>query len=346
VTKRFIRIFIDYTPEVEIFSVDEAFLDFSHLLKSENSKPQHQKSWCRGKQKTVNSYKEVLKIAFEIKKRIHDEVGEWITCSVGIGPNKMIAKLASDKIKPDGLVIVRPQEVKRFMKTVKLTDICGIASRIERRLNMLGIKTPAQIDDFSEKILVLEFGVYGRLLKLWGSGEDPTPLVPYYQDSSPKSVGHSYTLPKDTYDQREVNQYLYLLSDKVGRRARRLGYAGKTLSLYLRFADFSCWYKVKKFEFAISDSYQIYKSALFIMRCLERMKAVRMVGISLSSLIETKHTIYPLMPPERKVLKSLSAQDEINNKYGEMTITRAEFLNCELKQRVGGFLNKEDLKIH
>ena len=285
------------------------------------------------------------KIAIGIKQRIKQEIGEWITCSVGIGPNKMIAKLASDKQKPDGLVVVKPQEVKNFMQTVELTDICGIAQRIERRLNMLSIKTTQDLAKFNEKILVYEFGIYGHLLKMWGRGEDSSPIIPYYLEDKPRSIGHSYTLPKDTYDPHEIRRYLYLIADKVGRRVRKQNYAGREISLYIRFYDFNGFYKVKTIQYPVSDSYEIYKICRIILESIEYLKAVRMIGVSLSGLVKKENTTRSLIPKQLKIEKSLSAQDKINNRYGEMVITRAEFLNQNLKERVGGFLNKEDLEI-
>jgi nucleotidyltransferase/DNA polymerase involved in DNA repair len=156
--------------------VDEAFLELSH------SSSRHAEFISASDRKILkqvqdDSYQEAERIALEVKQRIKNEIGEWITCSVGIGPNKMIAKLASDKQKPDGLVVVKPNEVKKFMTTVELTDICGIASRIERRLNMLGIKTTEELGKFNEKILSYEFGIYGHLLSSWGRGEDPSPII-------------------------------------------------------------------------------------------------------------------------------------------------------------------------
>ncbi|MCX6827644.1 MAG: DNA polymerase IV [candidate division Zixibacteria bacterium] len=347
VTKKFIKIFINYTPEVEIFSVDEAFLELSHSL---GRHAEFISASDRQNKKILNQvqddgYQGARKIAIEIKQRIKQEIGEWITCSVGIGPNKMIAKLASDKQKPDGLVVVKPQEVKKFMKTVELTDICGIASRIERRLNMLSIRTTRDLANFSQKILIYEFGLYGHLLKMWGRGEDPSPIIPYYLEEKPRSIGHSYTLPKDTYDPREIRRYLYLIADKVGRRTRKQNYAGRVINLYIRFYDFTGLYKVKTIQYPVSDSYEIYKICRTILESIEYLKAVRMIGVSLSGLIKKENTTRSLIPLRQKIEKSLFAQDKINNRYGEMVITRAEFLNFDLKERVGGFLSKENLEI-
>ncbi len=356
VTKKFIKIFIDYTPEVEIFSVDEAFLELGCQQSADSKQLKTNSCWLKAK-----------RIALEIKQRIKQEIGEWITCSVGIGPNKMLAKLASDKQKPDGLVMVKPNEVKEFMQTVELTDICGIASRIKGRLNMLGIKTTTDLAKFSEKILVYEFGLYGHLLSMWWKGEDPSPIIPYYRDQAPKSIGHSYTLPQDTHDPREIKRYLYLIADKVGRRARKQNYAGRVISLYVRFYDFTGFYKVKTIQYPVSDSYEIYKICRIILEnrikpnlvypsresrrsnnnCPNyfNSKAVRMIGVSLSMLIKKENTTLSLIPKMQKMEKSLSACDKINNRYDEMVITRAEFLNQNLKERIGGFLNQEDLHL-
>jgi DNA polymerase-4 len=208
---------------------------------------------------------------------------------------------------------------------------------------MLSIKTTKDLANFSEKILIYEFGLYGHLLKMWGRGEDPSPIIPYYLEDKPRSIGHSYTLPKDTYNPREIRRYLYLIADKVGRRARKQNYAGNIISLYIRFYDFTGFYKVKTIQYPVSDSYEIYKICRIILESIERVKAVRMIGISLSGLVKKENTTRSLIPLRQKIEKSLSAQDKINNRYGEMVITRAEFLNQNLKERVGGFLQRENL---
>ena len=132
---------LDYTPLVEVFSIDEAFLDVTHSLKIFGT-PE--------------------RIVYLMKARIKHSFG--LTCSVGIGPNKLLAKLASDMKKPDGLTIIRPDEVSQVLDPLPIKDLCGIGSRMERHLNLLGIKTIGDLGRFPVDILKRKFGINGQHL--------------------------------------------------------------------------------------------------------------------------------------------------------------------------------------
>jgi DNA polymerase IV len=140
-SSRIFKMMLDYTPLVEVFSIDEAFLDVTHSLKIFGS-PE--------------------RIAYLLKARIKQSFG--LTCSIGIGPNKLLAKLASDMKKPDGLTIIRPDEVLQVIDPLPIKDLCGIGSRTERHLNLLGIKTCGDLGRFPVDILKRKFGVTGQHL--------------------------------------------------------------------------------------------------------------------------------------------------------------------------------------
>ncbi len=142
-------------------------------------------------------------------------------------------KLASDMKKPDGLTIIRPDEVSQVIDPLPIKNLCGIGSRMNRHLNLLGIKTIGDLGRFSVDILKRKFGVVGQHLHDMGLGIDDSPVVPASDQDRVKSVGHSMTLKRDISRRQDILKYLLQLSEMVGRRARRYGVSGKTIHLYV-----------------------------------------------------------------------------------------------------------------
>jgi DNA polymerase IV len=198
-TNRIFYIFRRYTPILEIFSIDEAFLDVTTTLKT---------------------FENAIRASKEIKLAIRKEVGDWLSCSVGIAPNKLIAKLASDLKKPDGLVVVRKENIQKLLNYIELDELCGIGSKTKRNLLSMGIDTIGKLGKTPVEVLVRRFGKMGLVLHCMGKGEDESPVVPYYEIPEPKSMGHSYTLPEDTADKNIIWSTLLKLSEQVGRRLR------------------------------------------------------------------------------------------------------------------------------
>jgi len=315
VTRQFISIFESYTPVLEIFSIDEAFLDITE---------------------TQERFGGATAVALEIKKRLRDELGEWIKCSIGIGPSKLIAKLASELKKPDGLVVVSREEVPGLLGRMKLSDLCGIGDRMERRLINAGIDTIGKLRATPEESLVKRFGVTGRILHLMSLGEDSSPVLPYYLSPPYKSMGHSYTLPRDSYDLDNVKRILLRLSERVGRRLRQDHYRGKTITLIIRTPEFVNIQRQRTIGDYIDDGYRIYREACAIMDSLSFQGGVRLIGVSVSSLLQHYHQL-PLFPQDQKAHRLISAIDRINNSYGEWTIQRASIMDTSLRKRIGGF---------
>ncbi|OGE24649.1 hypothetical protein A2688_01130, partial [Candidatus Daviesbacteria bacterium RIFCSPHIGHO2_01_FULL_38_8] len=212
-TKKFINILKDYSPYLEVFSIDEVFLE----LPSE---------WgC------------AVKIAEEVKQRIKQEIGEWITCSVGISYNKLMAKLAGSLYKPNGLVIIEDEEsAKWVLDRVELDEICGIGSRIKKRLLNTGITNFSTLRKASKKALVLEFKSYGEILYNMARGIDHSKVTPFYEREEVKSIGHRHTISHDTDDLEEIKQILLKLTELVARRLRAKKLVGKTIHLLVRNA--------------------------------------------------------------------------------------------------------------
>ena len=297
-SSRIVEIFRDYTPEVEVFSIDEAWLDVTHSISLFNS-PE--------------------RIAYLIKARIKHRFG--ITCSIGIAPNKLLAKLASDMQKPDGLVIIKPEDVARTLENMPIKELCGIGRKMQKHLNLMSIYTCGELGRCDEARLTRKFGIIGRRLKQMGQGIDDSPVIPFGEEEDVKSVGHSSTLERDIDDPVEIRRFLLQLSDMVGSRARRYNVSGKTIHLYVRYADFfSSWGKQTTLKNYINQSDEIYKAALSILATVELEQPVRLLGITLSNLKHHAEQL-PLFEDERKKLFATQAMDKVNERFGSMAVT-------------------------
>lgn len=330
VTERFLKIFSDYTDLVERYSIDEAFLDVTNAV----GYPPHE-----GEKEMVWNF--ALILALEIKYRIRREIGEWLTCSVGIGPNKLIAKIASNLEKPDGLTLVRPQDITTLYDRLELTDIPGINVRMQRRLNMHGIYTVKDLSEYSEEKLRAEFGLVGYYLKSLGNFKSTSGIV-LPGDKPVKSVGHAYTTSYATSDEQEIKKLLFKLSEKVARRLRRKNLWGSVVSCYVRFTaekvpfslrnlrrepslGFGRSHRIKDF---INDGRLVYKEAWRIFCSCEVDAPVRMMGISVSGLVENLRD-ESLFDEYKKPIRALLAMDKINDKYGEFMVRRGTLLDSQ-----------------
>ncbi len=292
------EIFRDYTPEVEVFSIDESWLDVTHSL---------------------GIFGSAETIAYQIKARIRHSFG--ITCSIGIAPNKLLAKLASDLHKPDGLTVVKPEDVSRLLERMPVGELCGIGKKTAYQLKVMSINTCGELGRCDEARLTRKFGIIGPRLKEMGQGIDHSPVVPFGAEEEVKSVGHSRTLERDISDPGEIRRFLLQLSEMVGSRARRYGVSGKTVHLYVRYADFfSSWGKQTSLKRYINLSDEIYATALGILETVELTQPVRLLGVSLSNLKHHAEQL-PLFEDERKKLFATQAMDKINARFGNMVVT-------------------------
>ncbi len=171
----------------------------------------------------------------KIKSRLAEEVGEYITASFGISHNKLLAKLASGMNKPNGIVEIKPQDVQSVYKNTELTDICGIGSRIQARLNQMGIYSLPQLSVAPLNALIAEFGnVEGHFLYQVGRGEDDRKVIPHTEAPDVKSAGRNYCLPQNEYNTRKIYQNVYELCEEVSLKLRRLNKKARGVGFYLR----------------------------------------------------------------------------------------------------------------
>ncbi|HHT9111375.1 MAG TPA: DNA polymerase IV [Candidatus Brocadiaceae bacterium] len=296
--RRLVEIYQQYTPIVEVYSIDEVFLDITG---------------------SILLFGDAETIARKIKQDIRERLGR-LTCSIGIAHNKLLAKLASDMKKPDGLVIINQEDLKKLLEQLPVKELCGIGSRLENHLAALGIKTCGELGRTPIHLLKNRFGVIGEQLKLMAQGIDDSPVIPMGQEPNARSVGHSMTLDKDVSDVETLEQHILQLSEMVGRRLRRGGYMGRTIALTLRYSDFTTFTKQCSIGTHMNSSLDIYIVAKDILNTIRLQKSIRLVGVSVCNLIKNIAQI-PLFNADRSKQSATRAMDDINDRYGDFCIT-------------------------
>ncbi|MEI7542845.1 MAG: DNA polymerase IV [bacterium] len=294
------KILLEYTDRVEVFSIDECFVDLTEV----------ERFWGGGE-----------KIALRIKQSIKKQFG--LTCSIGIAPNRVVAKIAGKYKKPDGLTILTTEEVPTFMAKLTVDQLqgVGLGHKIAQKLKYMGINTAKQLGEADGDMLKARFGVMGRFYKNVGLGIDHTP-VKFYNDSPPvKSVGHSHTLPEDTYDVTVVKAFLLMLSEKTAARLREYKLTGRTVYLIVRFDDFEMFSGRETLKHYFNTGVELYELAWKIFqRLMPLKKAVRLLGVSITNLSSGLERQEYLFEDMQKKQKLTEVMDNINNKYGAFTI--------------------------
>jgi DNA polymerase-4 len=268
----------------------------------------------------------------KIRERIKHEIGEYITVSVGISYNKLLAKLASGMDKPSGLVEITPKNLLEVYAKVKLSDFCGIGKRIEERLNRLRIYTPLELQNTSLNVLLKEFKqVEGHFLKNLGDGVDDSEVVPYYLAGQTKSIGRNYCLPQNQYDQRIVMQNVYELCEEVVIKLRKLGKKAKTAGIYLGGSknvhgrkSLKEYFDSGQEMFALCQKILAENGFYF-----GQNDYVRRIGVWVGNLQEAVNLEQSLFDFDVKKDKIVKTIDVINEKFGDHTIRKGFLLHAD-----------------
>ncbi|MBI5555228.1 MAG: DNA polymerase IV [Elusimicrobia bacterium] len=268
--RQIFNILRQFSVKTEVFSSNEDFLEITD---------------------TCPSYDAALAVGQAIKKAILAKMG--LTCSVGIGPNKLIAKLGSDRQKPDGLVLVKPEWVTATLENLPIKELCGVSRQMEKHLHALGIYTCGDLGRYPASILRQHFGIIGEALHNMGLGVDCTPV--HYSDEEPvvRSMGHTHTLARDTTNLEEIRRNIFSLSEQVAVRLRKDNYCGRTVCLILRYSDFFTFSRHLTVDYFLDSGYDIYQQAWQIFTQVGwHGKSIRLIGISVSSLVRKTRQLY------------------------------------------------------
>lgn len=317
VSREFVRIFKKFSGRIEVYSIDEAFLDLT--------------GYCR-----ANG--DALRVAAEIKKELSLSVGLQITCSIGIAENKLLAKLASEIKKPNGVFLIDENNKEDVLRQIKLIDFCGLGPRIAVRLEKLGVNSVLKLRECPRSVLIQEFGEWqGNRLKDFSFGRDESAVVADWETPAPKSVGRAYTLARNTLDKQEILAVLAHLCEKICRELRRKNICAKTIIVYLRYFDFTHIGFRQTFQTGINNGALLFKIARTKLQAFPLAKPVRLVGAQASSFCESGHQL-SLWDEDRRRQNLLPALDKINDIYGELTIKPAFLLRqSRLRKKVNGF---------
>jgi len=299
---RVLDIIKDYSPVVEVYSIDEAFADLT------------------GCASLFGSPEEISR---SIKERLRSSLG--LVCSIGIAPNKLLAKLASDMKKPDGLVIIKEEDVEGVLRDLPVGELWGIGPRLTSHLALLGVRTCGELAAAPASVLRERFGIIGERLKLMGSGLDDSPVVAAGDEQEARSVGHSTTLASDISDREDIKRHLLKLSEMVASRARRHRLKGRKVTLTVRYADFETFTRQKSMSYPVNDTKVIYTAAVSILGSIRLKTSVRLLGVSISDLTKDLRQM-ELFDGQKKRADLLETLDFINGRYGDFTMTWAALL--------------------
>jgi len=296
---RIFSVLKEYTPLVEVASIDEAYLDITESLLL---------------------FQSPLHIAQSIKDQIREK--EELTCSIGVAPNKLLAKLGSGLKKPDGLVVIQKEDVEGILKNLPVSKLYGIGPKLTEALNSIGIFTCRQLGKFPVSVLSKKFGVIGERLHEMGLGLDDSPVVPFDEEEDAKSISHSVTLEEDTSDPKLLRKVLLQLSERVSRRMRREGFYGKRIAITIRYSDFFTFSKQKTLSKWVMSGNEIFQYAYEIFRSISHPKPIRLLGVGVSQL-KKEWCQLGLFEKREKRDNLLKAMDRVNERFGDWTLTWA-----------------------
>jgi DNA polymerase-4 len=296
---RIFSILKEYTPLVEVASIDEAYLDITQSLLL---------------------FQSPLLIAKSTKDQIREK--EQLTCSIGVAPNKLLAKLGSRLKKPDGLVVIRKEEVEEVLRDLPVSKLNGIGPKLTEELNSIGIFTCGQLGKFPVSVLAKRFGVIGERLHEMGLGLDDSLVVPFDEEEEAKSISHSVTFEEDTSDPNRLRKVLLQLSERVSRRMRKERFYGKRISITVRYSDFFTFSKQKTFSKWMNSGNEIFQHAFEIFESIPHPKPIRLLGVGIS-LLKKEGCQLDLFEKKDKKDNLLQAMDRVNERFGDWTLTWA-----------------------
>lgn len=292
----------EFSPLVEQVSIDEAFMDLSGTERLQGPPAD---------------------LAQTLKKRIHDAVR--LTCSIGVAPNRFLAKIASDFKKPDGLTVIHPDQVADFIDRLPIGKVPGVGPKTQMKIPELGIRFLGDIRKFPEPTLASIFGSYGRRLLELSRGIDPTPITP---DAPAKSVSSECTLEKDTWEPTALNRCLLEQAEEVAAGLRKEGVKARTVVLKIKHADFRLCTRRTTFTPPTQSSKELYRHARRLLDEYRLTQKIRLIGLGATGFV-------PADAPRQQELfagevrsregweKVDRAVETIKGKFGEKVIQRA-----------------------
>jgi DNA polymerase-4 len=260
-SEKIFAIYREITPLVQAVSIDEAYLDVTEYLGAAGS---------------------ATAVAREIRRRVLEERG--LTVSVGVGPNRLVAKIASDFHKPDGLTVVPPHKVQSFLDPLPVRRLHGVGPATEKALAEMGVQTVAELRAAAVEELTARFGKHGRLLSEFARGIDDRPVETHQER---KSLGTESTYATDLADLAEMDAEVDRMAEEVADTLARRGFAACTVTLKARYADFTTVTRSRTLGLPVHEAAPIAVCARDLLRKTDApRRPVRLLGVTASNLVQ------------------------------------------------------------
>lgn len=306
VYQKLMHIMKSYSPHVTMKSIDEGVIDFHdtyHLHK-----------------------KELTDIGYEIKQQLKQQVGCWMRCNVGIAPNRFLAKVAAGLHKPDGLDSIDHTNLHSTLKSLKLTDLPGIAYHYEARLNAAAIYTPLQFLEAPADYL--RYRVFHSIVghdwhqRLRGHEVDN-------REFATKSIGRQYVMEERTMNEADILSRLSLLCESTGTKLRYRSMRARGIYVYAKFTSGDMWYQRKTFRSSFFTNADVYQHALLLFNTRPRHLMIREIGVTCYNLEASDQNQPSLLESINREEWLSDAIDTVNHQFGDLTLTYATSLRSK-----------------
>lgn len=302
------KLLLQYTDKIERFSIDECFLDMTNYLCGDM----------------------LINKAYEIKKRVKEELG--FTVNIGIAPNKLLAKMASDFTKPDRIHTLYKEEIPTKMWPLPVSELFMLGKKTVPKLYNMQIKTIGDLAKTSKETLSKKFGKHGIQMWEYANGIDNSEVQ--YKKEKPKGIGNSITLPENAEQIEKLEEILLALAEQVTYRLRKYDLLAKTVNVQLKTNNFEDTSHQGKLDNPTATTKEIYEKAKKLLNQMyHKPMKIRLIGLRVDNLIEKENMQISLFqePKNDKQEKLDKVVDELKNKYGYNKITRAGKMNTEIK---------------
>jgi DNA polymerase-4 len=314
-SRKVFKILSGFSPRVEMASVDEAYLDLTG---------------------TERLHGPPMEAAHKIHEAIRS--GTNLNCSLGLGSSRLVAKISSDNVKPNGILFVVPGQEAKFLAPLNVRAVPGVGKKAEASLHKLGIRKVGDLARLDEKFLAQHFGKWGMALAGKAIGEDAGGWFDSEigTDEEAKSISHEHTFGDDVADQAKLETALLKLSEMVAKRLRAARVYARTIQLKLRYKDFSTYTRALTLDHATQLDQEVAGAVIRLFRqAWDKRTPVRLLGVHAGSLQAVEGQMSLLEEPRTERLRqAFRSIDHIRDRYGAASISLAKTLKAGIRERV------------
>ena len=300
-----------YTPLFSQYSIDECFVDVTNVINNERV--------------NLTNKERANKLANEIKEKIKNELG--FTVNVGVSSNKILAKMASELIKPDMVNTLYPEEIKSKMWPLPVSELFMVGKSAKDSLNKMYINTIGELANSSLEVLLVKFKSYGKMIWEYANGMDDS-IIEEESQSEMKVISNSTTFAEDIISFESAKVVLLQLSENICARLRKESKLCKSVSVSIRDNKFNNYSHQKTLNIATASTKIVYETAQILFKEIWKREPIRLIGIQLSKINLGECQQISLFEDTSKKDKALDKViDEIREKYGDKAIVRTVFLD-------------------